>query len=129
MVDRQPDEAQYRYRFVMDLDGNSYSGRFYSHLRSRSVSLKMTIFREWHDDRLFPWVHFVPVSLSMNELPETMRFLATTDRGKEIAKEIATQGREWWGKLLRPEDFQVYFYRLLLELARVLDEGRSVTEG
>ena len=129
MVDRQPDEAQYRNRFVMDLDGNSYSGRFYAHLRSRSVSLKMTIFREWHDDRLFPWVHFVPVSLSMKELPEAMRFLATTERGAAVAKEIADQGREWWGKLLRPEDFQVYFYRLLLELARVLDEGRSVTEG
>ena len=127
MVDRQPDEAQYRYQFVMDLDGNSYSGRFYSHLRSRSVSLKMTIFREWHDDRLYPWMHFVPVSLSMKELPEAMRFLAKTERGAEIAKEIADQGREWWGKLLRPEDFQVYFYRLLLELARVLDEGRTVT--
>lgn len=125
-VDRQPDAAQYNYKFVMDLDGNSYSGRFYSHLRSRSVSLKMTIFREWHDDRLFPWVHYVPVSLGLRELPETMRFLATTDRGAAVARHIADQGREWWAKLLRPEDFQVYFYRLLLELARVVDEERVV---
>ncbi|RYP39937.1 hypothetical protein DL766_000146 [Monosporascus sp. MC13-8B] len=126
MIDRQPDEVQYRYKFVMDLDGNSYSGRFYSHLRSRSVSLKMTIFREWHDDRLFPWVHYVPVSLSMKELPEVMRFLATTERGLEISKDIANEGREWWEKALRMEDFQIYFYRLLLELARVLDEERVV---
>lgn len=126
-ADRQADEAQYAHRFVMDLDGNSYSGRFYAHLRSRSASLKMTVFREWHDDRLFPWVHYVPVGLSFRELPETMRFLATTERGERIARDIADQGREWWGKLLRLEDFQVYFYRLLLELARVVDEERVMT--
>ncbi|TPX14747.1 uncharacterized protein E0L32_005142 [Thyridium curvatum] len=122
---RRPRAAQYAHRFLMDMDGLGYSGRFYAHLRSRSASFKMTVVREWHDDRLSPWVHYVPVSLSMAELPETVRFLQT-DAGAQLAREIADRGREWWAVALRPEDFQVYFYRLLLELARVVDETRAV---
>ena len=73
------DSAQaYRSRFVMDLDGNSFSGRFYNLLASRSAVLKQTIFKEWHDERLVPWFHYIPVSVGMDELPEVMRYLALT---------------------------------------------------
>ncbi|KAK8183043.1 glycosyl transferase family 90-domain-containing protein [Phyllosticta capitalensis] len=120
----QPSESL-RSRFLFDLDGNAYSGRFYVLLRSHSAVLKQTIFQEWHDERLFPWVHYVPVSMSMDELPETMRFLALTDRGDAIAQRVAEQGREWRMKALREEDQIVYMYRLLLEYSRVLRDDRD----
>ncbi|KAK8227066.1 glycosyl transferase family 90-domain-containing protein [Phyllosticta capitalensis] len=120
----QPSESL-RSRFLFDLDGNAYSGRFYVLLRSHSAVLKQTIFQEWHDERLFPWVHYVPVSMSMDELPETMRFLALTDQGDAIAQRVAEEGREWRMKALREEDQIVYMYRLLLEYSRVLRDDRD----
>ena len=83
------------HKFVLDLDGNSFSGRYYRLLQSKSLVLKQTLFEEWHDDRVFPWVHFVPVSTGFEELPELMRFLATTERGGEIAAQIAADSRVW----------------------------------
>ncbi|KAK5657641.1 hypothetical protein OQA88_2713 [Cercophora sp. LCS_1] len=114
-------------RLVFDLDGNGISGRYYKLLASRSAVLKQTLLREWHDDRLVPWVHYIPVSMGMEELPELVRWLASAELGQRRAKEIADQGREWFGKALRPVDRTVYMYRLMLELARLRDPSREAT--
>ncbi|KAK4985236.1 hypothetical protein LTR50_006084 [Elasticomyces elasticus] len=117
--------AGFKHRFIFDLDGNSYSGRFYNLLKSHSVIMKQTLFREWHDERLFPWVHYVPISLDLDELPETMRYLALTERGSKSAKDIAENGRGWRLNALRREDASIYMYRLILEYARLLDDARD----
>jgi hypothetical protein len=123
--EKEEQSQQFQSRFVFDTDGNSFSGRYYTLLQSRSVVLKQTVLREWHDERLVPWAHYIPVSLSMDELPETMRYLASQD-GQYVAKGIANAGREWHGKVLRREDFTIYLYRLMLELARITDPNREV---
>jgi hypothetical protein len=112
-------------RLVFDIDGNGISGRYYKLLASRSTPLKMTIFREWHDDRLVPWYHYIPVSLGMEELPELVMHLTTTESGQRRAKEIADQGREWYLKAFRDVDKTIYLYRLFLELARLEDPERE----
>jgi hypothetical protein len=117
----EPPSRQFRSRFVFDVDGNSFSGRYYTLLRSRSVVLKQTIMKEWHDERLVPWVHFIPVSLGMQEVPEIMRYLTEDEEGRRWARDIAERGR-----VLRKEDATVYLYRLMLELARILDPEREV---
>jgi hypothetical protein len=124
--EREGRPKMYQHRLCADIDGNSYSGRWYSILRSHSTPFKQTIYREWHDDRLFPWVHYVPMSVSFDEVPELTRYLSQTDIGDKLAKEIANQGREWFQQALRWEDFQVYFFRLALEYARLLDDDREV---
>jgi hypothetical protein len=35
--------------------------------------------------------------------------------GREEAERMALRGREWAGKVLRNEDLEVWFFRLLLE--------------
>lgn len=122
----QPPTQPYRYRFAFDIDGNSYSGRFHKALAGHTTPLKMSIFREWHDERLVPWLHYVPVSQSMDELPELMRFLATTDEGQEVAFRIAEEGRKWYHRALTPVHQGLYLYRLFLELAWLLDPERPV---
>ena len=117
--------THYKYRFLFDVDGNSFSGRFYRLLESNATVLKQTLFQEWHDDFLLPWVHYVPVSLDMAELPEIMRFFAETDRGKEKAWEIAKQGGEWARTALRREDCGAVVFRMLLEYARLVDDNRE----
>jgi hypothetical protein len=122
----EPPSRQFRSRFVFDIDGNSFSGRYYTLLRSRSVVLKQTIMKEWHDERLIPWVHFVPVSLGMQEVPEIMRFFTEDEEGRRRARDIAERGKEWHGRALRRQDATVYLYRLMLELARVMGPEREV---
>lgn len=122
--EREDQDSLYQSRFLFDIDGNAFSGRYYSLLGSRSLVLKQTLFREWHDDRLVPWVHYVPISMSMEELPETMRFLALTKRGGIVARSIAERGREWKERALRREDFGVYWSRLLIEYARLMKYRR-----
>lgn len=112
-------------RLVFDIDGNGISGRYYKLLASKSAVLKQTIFREWHDDRLVPWVHYIPVSLGMEELPELVLWLTSTKLGQMRARDIADQGREWMERALRPVDRGIYLYRMLLELARLQDPERE----
>ncbi|GAB7341142.1 hypothetical protein MBLNU457_7444t2 [Dothideomycetes sp. NU457] len=115
----------YKHKLLMDLDGNSFSGRFYNFLASRSCPLKQTVFREWHDERLKPWVHYVPISTGMEELPEVVRYLTLTEEGQEIARTIAQNGRLAHRHMLRKEDKGLYLYRLFLEYARVTSAERE----
>ncbi|KAI0162137.1 glycosyltransferase family 90 protein [Xylariaceae sp. FL1272] len=114
----------YKSKLLFDIDGNGISGRFYRLLASNSVPFKQTIFREWHDERLAPWVHYIPVSVGLGELPELVHYLAETESGRLRAREIAEQGRQWHKTAFREVDFAVYWYRLLLELARLQDSDR-----
>ncbi|PSN64710.1 glycosyltransferase family 90 protein [Corynespora cassiicola Philippines] len=119
----------YHSRLAFDTDGNGISGRYYQLLASKSVPLKQTLLREWHDDRLVPWVHYIPVSQNMEELPELVSHLSFNEEGQKRAKEIADQGREWFQKAFREVDLSIYMYRLLLELARLQDPERAAIQG
>lgn len=119
-------QDHWKWKFLLDIDGNAFSGRFYAFLKSKSLALKMSIFREWHQEWLRPWVHYVPLSLRGDEVLESVRFLsAEGEGGKPLAEKVAEQGREWAGKALRNEDFEVWFFRVLLEYGRVVDDGRE----
>lgn len=122
-------DRQFRSRLVFDLDGNGISGRYYKLLASKSAPLRQTLFREWHDERLVPWVHYVPVSQSMEELPELVFYLTSTASGQKRAKEIAEQGQQWFSQAFREIDVVIYVYRLLLELARLQDPERPASLG
>ncbi|KAF5552546.1 glycosyltransferase family 90 [Fusarium napiforme] len=113
---------------TFDIDGNGISGRYYKLLASKSVPLKQTLFQEWHDDRLIPWLHYVPISQSMEELPELVFYLTSTASGKEVARRIAERGRQWHARAFREVDIGLYIYRLLLEMARLQDPQRTPSE-
>lgn len=127
-VKGEPSSMAEQYKYVLDIDGNSFSGRFYRLLKSKSAIVKSTIFREWHDDLLYPWVHFIPLSTSANEAGEMMRYFATDMRGDEIGKEIADAGREWANKVLREVDLEIYFLRMMMEYGRLLSDDRDSEE-
>ncbi len=116
--------APFEYRYLIDIDGNAYANRFYRLLGSDSVPLKITIFKEWHDDRLIPWLHYVPISQSMEEMPELIRFLITTESGQTISRNIAKAGQAWSDRAVNVVQQGVYLYRLMLELAWLQDECR-----
>ena len=81
---KDPLSASYGSKYVLDMDGNGFSGRFYRVLGSRCAALKQTIIHEWHDGRLVPWVHFIPVSMEAEELGEIMHFLVEEEAGQKL---------------------------------------------
>ena len=133
---KRPSDFQdhWRYRFLMDVDGAGFSGRFLPFLLSRSLPFKAALFREWYDSRIVAWKHFVPVDLRLHGLWSTVAYFAGAanaegrreDSHVEKGEAIAEAGREWAGKVLRKEDMEIYFFRLLLEWGRLTDDRREV---
>ncbi|GAA5868209.1 hypothetical protein JCM3774_000601 [Rhodotorula dairenensis] len=115
---------QAEYKYVIDVDGNGWSGRFHRLMKSNSMVLKSTIFPEWYQDMIQPWVHYVPIQTDFSDLWTTMAFFAGDNFGHgahdDLAKEIAMAGKDWAEKHWRWVDMEVYMYRLLLEYARMI---------
>ena len=123
---------QFTRKYMPDVDGNSFSGRFRSFLLSGSIPIKATIYREWHDSRLLAWKHFVPMDNRFLDFYGIMEYFLgyrsdnTTVPGHDAAaKKIALEGQAWANRVLRQEDMQIYMLRLLLEYARISDERRE----
>ena len=114
----------WHYKYLLDMDGNAFSGRFYAFLKSQSQIFKMAIFREWHEEWIKPWLHYVPLSLNCSEYFEVMRYFDREEEGKKQAVRIAEAGSDWAHKVLRNDDFEVWFFRLLLEYGRLVDDNR-----
>ncbi|KAI1456104.1 glycosyltransferase family 90 protein [Annulohypoxylon moriforme] len=121
--------VQFYYKYLPDIDGNSFSGRYLGFLRSTSLPIKSTLWREWHDSRLVAWKHFVPMDNRFGDYYGIMEyFLGYEDSvpgHDDVAERIAMDGKAWAEKVLRKEDMQIYVLRLLLEYARIADDRRE----
>lgn len=115
VTSRVEQQDAWQYKYLLDIDGNAFSGRFYAFLKSKSLIYKFAIFREWHYEWVKAWAHYIPLSLHGEEWLESVRFFGDGDLGKKEAERIALQGRDWANKVLRKEDMEVWFFRLLLE--------------
>ena len=115
VVGKADQQDAWKYKYLLDMDGNAFSGRFYAFLKSKSLAFKMAIFREWHMEWLQPWLHYVPLSLQGNEWLECVRYFAKEPAGRAEAEKIAAESRNWAEKVLRNEDLEVWLFRLLLE--------------
>jgi hypothetical protein len=127
VTDRVDGQDAWYFKHLLDMDGNAFSGRFYSFLKSRSLTYKMAIFREWHAEWLKPWVHYIPLSLRGDEHLDLVRWFSGGGDGKvgkggngdsegeKKAREIAERSSEWHDKVLRNVDFEAWLFRLLLE--------------
>jgi hypothetical protein len=107
--------AAWGYKYLLDMDGNAFSGRFHAFLRSHSLVFKMAMFREWHEEWLRPWVHYVPLSLKGDEHIESVRYFHDEATGRIQGPKMAKSGREWAARALRQDDLEVWLFRLLIE--------------
>ena len=90
--------------------------------------MKATIYKEWHDLRLVPWVHFIPFDITLRDLwYVTAYFLGFGgQKAHDVEGErIAVEGRDWAEKALRREDMLLYTHRVMLEYGRLCDDERD----
>ncbi|KAF2475770.1 uncharacterized protein BDR25DRAFT_300755 [Lindgomyces ingoldianus] len=128
-------QQHWRYKYLFDADGAGFSGRFIPFLQSNSVVFKTALFREWYEGRLKAWKHFVPVDLRLHDLWSSVAYFGgwglkdggwrTMEGREKEAEKIARESKVWTEKVLRKEDMEIYFFRLLLEWGRLTDEKRA----
>ncbi|TFK24115.1 hypothetical protein FA15DRAFT_687615 [Coprinopsis marcescibilis] len=118
------------YKYVIDVDGNGWSGRFKRLMTTNSLIFKSTIYPEWFTDRVQPWVHYIPVQLDLSDLHDALIFFRGDGNGEgaheDLARKIAMAGREWSKTFWRREDLIAYFFRLILEYNRLMSENREM---
>ncbi|CDZ97802.1 Endoplasmic reticulum protein EP58, contains filamin rod domain and KDEL motif [Phaffia rhodozyma] len=115
-------------RYILDVDGNAWSARFKRLLSTESLILKSTIYPEFWNDRIQPWLHYVPVKVDYSDLYDIMTFFRGNDDypGEDLlAQEIAQNGRRWSTDNWRREDMTAYMFRLWLEWARLTSLNRA----
>ncbi|KAJ1301269.1 hypothetical protein OPQ81_003676 [Rhizoctonia solani] len=138
----------WKYKYVLDLDGQSYSARFFAFLASHSAVMKATVYREFWSDWIVPWVHYIPLSGGYDELynihaffsppSATMSAIAKSENsnvtdtvqkelseGDALLKKIGLAGRTWKRTNGRTVDMEAYVYRLCLEYARLWADDRD----
>ncbi|KAJ6183715.1 hypothetical protein N7519_005016 [Penicillium mononematosum] len=92
VMGRDDENEAWKYRYLLDMDGHAYSGRFYAFLHSKSVPFKLTFFREWHENILFPWVHYVPLNKDGNEIAEIGASSSRILLGRRLPEPLVRQG-------------------------------------
>ncbi|KAK2810799.1 hypothetical protein FQN50_002622 [Emmonsiellopsis sp. PD_5] len=69
-------QDHWKYRFLIDTDGAGFSGRFLPFLQSKALPFRTGLFRQWLDERLTPWVHFVPIDVRLHGLWSTVAYFS-----------------------------------------------------
>lgn len=114
-----------KYIFTIDSSAQPSDVRFFRLLRSRSTVLHQAMLHKWYDDWIIPWIHYLPVRMDVDDLPEMVRFLTQDSEGRDLGHQVAQESRDWALRVLRKVDMQLYVWRLLLEYARVVDTQRK----
>jgi hypothetical protein len=79
-VDREKVEAA-KYAVALDDAGDASS--LIEHLRDGKVTLRASVYRNWFDARLVPWVHFVPLDNTFVDLYGVMEYFLGSGAGEE----------------------------------------------
>ncbi|KAH7096654.1 hypothetical protein BKA62DRAFT_821182 [Auriculariales sp. MPI-PUGE-AT-0066] len=119
-----------QYKYVLDVDGNSWSSRFRRLMARNALVFKSTVYPEWWTDRSMPWVHYVPIKLDYSDLYDVLVFFRGLPDGSlpgqdAMGERIATAGREWVDNFWRNEDVIAYTWRMYLEFVRVMSVDRA----
>ncbi|OAA56089.1 capsular associated protein [Cordyceps fumosorosea ARSEF 2679] len=122
--------ASDRTKIVLLLDeDNGPSAGTLRALRTETMPVISTIFKTWYTSRLRPWVHFAPLDVRYQALHTTLSYFTVLedrrDSGVMDSRGIAQQGKSWAKEALRERDQELYFSRLLMEWARLIDDRRD----
>ncbi|KAJ7751902.1 glycosyl transferase family 90-domain-containing protein [Mycena maculata] len=118
-----PREDAYGYKYLMDVDGESFSGRFLGLLRSGSLVFKATLFSEFFNDWLLPYEHYVPVKPDLSDLTAQVNWAI---QNPEEARLIQQRGMEMAKRVMTDDQNDCYYLAVLLEWARLQDHAKGI---
>ena len=104
-------------KIIIDIDGNSYSGRFPNLLRQGAVVLKVADYEDLGTMLARPWIDYVPVKMDLSDLEEKIEWVRDND---VEARRIAESGRERMKGLFTLESIKCYTAHLLTAYSKLL---------
>ena len=108
----------FSHKYLADVDGNSFSLRYlYFYAMSKSLIFKISLYSDWIFNFARPWIHYIPVSMRMDDLKDKIMWAMKND---QKAQEIAHEGFLLGSNRLRHQDMQCYWFRVLVEYAHLL---------
>ncbi|KAJ7254365.1 glycosyl transferase family 90-domain-containing protein [Mycena haematopus] len=110
------------YKYLLDIDGNTFSGRFLTLLKSGSLVFKSTVFEEYFNDWIRPYEHYIPVRPDLSDLVEKVEW-AISHEGE--ARRIQETGKVFTERVLTDEQNNCYWAMVLLEWARLQNNASS----
>ncbi|KAJ7910582.1 glycosyl transferase family 90-domain-containing protein [Mycena leptocephala] len=113
---KAPREEVYMYKYLLDVDGNTFSGRYAALLKSGSLVFKSTAFQEFFSDWIRPYEHYIPVKLDLSDLVDRLKWAMENE---EEARAIQDRGMWFARRVLTDAQNNCYFAALLLEWARL----------
>ncbi|KAJ7595028.1 glycosyl transferase family 90-domain-containing protein [Mycena floridula] len=121
-----PREAVYDFKYLLDIDGNGFSGRYLGLMRSGSLVFKSTVFSEFFDHLLQPFIHYLPVLPDLSDLVSQIEW---ANSNQAEARRIQETGRQFAQRVLTDAQNECYLMLVLLEWARLQSyaEARSAT--
>ncbi|KAJ6479182.1 glycosyl transferase family 90-domain-containing protein [Mycena vitilis] len=120
-----PREEVYKFKYLFDVDGNSFSGRYLGLLRSGSLVFKSTVFGEYFNDWLRPFEHYIPILPDLSDLVEKIEWAAEHD---DEAHAIQQAGQVFAERVLTDGQNDCYFSAVLLEWARLQAMAEQVPQ-
>ncbi|CAK5284288.1 unnamed protein product [Mycena citricolor] len=111
-----PKENIYKYKYLLDVDGNTFSGRFLGLLKSGSLVFKSTAFDEYFNHWLRPYEHYIPVRPDLSDLMEKVRWAMNN---QNEARRIQESGKLFTETVISDAQNDCYFALVLLEWARL----------
>ncbi|KAJ7641129.1 glycosyl transferase family 90-domain-containing protein [Roridomyces roridus] len=116
----EPREDGYAFRYAMDVDGTTFSGRFLALLRSGSLVFKATLFEEFFNDWLRPFEHYIPVKADLSDLVQQLKW---ANEHPDEARLIQQRGQAMARRVMTDDQNDCYFVALLLEWSRLQEES------
>jgi hypothetical protein len=125
VIDKKQDTMDFiefqKYRAILDIDGNSWSGRFGSLLCFNSVILKVEptfvdyFYNQYHNPNiknrnsehsLQPWKHYIPVKEDFSDLEQQAEF-ALNPLNEEKVLQIVQNANDWCRRTMIDESFAI----------------------
>ena len=107
-----------KHKYILILDGTIISSSHQWVFGSGSVPILVThpANRFWFKEHLIPYVNYIPVSLSMNELDSVVTWLREND---DRARQIATNAMALAARIFSPHFQMAYLHREVVRVTSV----------
>ena len=106
-------------KYIMDVDGNSFTERFPALLESGSLVFKSTRYKEWYTERLVPYQDYIPVNYNQSDLIDKIGW---AHQHPEFMAKITKNARRTAHQNVRKEDMRCYVYRLMMEYQTLFED-------
>jgi hypothetical protein len=108
-------EEQSMYKYIIHIEGHVQAYRLSIELAMRSVILLVeSKYKLWFQDRLVPWVHYVPVQSDLSDLDEKIQWCLEHD---DECKKIAEEARLFYDTWLSKKSCLEYLKNILCKIA------------